>query len=112
MAPRPRRPAPACAPRYSPADARRRRRAPRTRSFATSRHRRHDIDALPLPGAHLSGWGCMGAAVAVVIPSWNSARLLPQCLDSLADQERVGEVLVVDNGSADGTPELLRERGV
>jgi GT2 family glycosyltransferase len=55
----------------------------------------------------------MGAApVAVVIPSWNSARLLSPCLDSLAGQEGVGEVLVVDNGSSDGTRELLRERGV
>jgi GT2 family glycosyltransferase len=50
--------------------------------------------------------------VAVVIPSWNSADLLPRCLDSLAGQSAVGELLVVDNGSTDGTPALLRERGV
>ncbi len=50
--------------------------------------------------------------VAVVIPSWNSADLLPRCLDSLAGQAGVAEVLVVDNGSTDGTPELLRERDV
>jgi GT2 family glycosyltransferase/SAM-dependent methyltransferase len=50
--------------------------------------------------------------VAVVIPSWNSATLLPGCLDSLARQDMEVELLVVDNGSTDGTPELLRERRV
>jgi GT2 family glycosyltransferase len=54
----------------------------------------------------------MASSVAVVIPAWNSAGLLGPCLDSLAGQEGVGEVLVVDNGSGDGTPELLLERGV
>jgi GT2 family glycosyltransferase len=48
----------------------------------------------------------------VVIPSWNSADLLPRCLDSLADQDGVGELLVVDNGSVDGTLDLLTTRGV
>jgi len=51
-------------------------------------------------------------SVAVVIPSWNSARLLPRCLDSLGDQDVPLELLVVDNGSTDGTVALLRERGV
>lgn len=50
--------------------------------------------------------------MAVVIPSWNSAGLLPRCLDSLADQGAELELMVVDNGSADGSVELLRERGV
>jgi GT2 family glycosyltransferase len=52
------------------------------------------------------------APVAVVIPSWNSRGLLPRCLDSLAGQGVATEVLVVDNGSTDGTVELLEERGV
>ena len=51
-------------------------------------------------------------SVAVVIPSWNSAGLLPRCLDSLADQGAELETMVVDNGSRDGSLELLRERGV
>lgn len=51
-------------------------------------------------------------AVAVVIPSWNSAGLLPRCLDSLEDQGVEIELLVVDNGSGDGSVELLRERSV
>ncbi|HEX5711870.1 MAG TPA: glycosyltransferase family 2 protein [Solirubrobacterales bacterium] len=50
--------------------------------------------------------------VAVVIPSWNSLELLPACLDSLRAQEAELELLVVDNGSADGSVEYLRERGV
>ncbi|HEX6781964.1 MAG TPA: glycosyltransferase family 2 protein [Solirubrobacterales bacterium] len=51
-------------------------------------------------------------SVAVVIPSWNSAGLLPRCLDSLAGQGAELETIVVDNGSRDGSLELLRERGV
>lgn len=51
------------------------------------------------------------AAVAIVIPSWNSVELLPRCLDSLAGQA-AHELIVVDNGSSDGTVELLEERGI
>jgi GT2 family glycosyltransferase len=50
--------------------------------------------------------------VAVVIPSWNSEALLGRCLDSLAGQGEGVEPLVVDNGSGDGSLELLRARGV
>jgi N-acetylglucosaminyl-diphospho-decaprenol L-rhamnosyltransferase len=50
--------------------------------------------------------------VAVVIPSWNSADLLPALLDSIAASEEEVELLVVDNGSRDGTLGLLRGRGV
>lgn len=50
--------------------------------------------------------------VAVVIPSWNSATLLPALLESLAADPEEVEILVVDNGSRDGTLDLLRERGI
>lgn len=51
--------------------------------------------------------------VAIVIPSWNSAALLPRCLDSLAGEgDGELETIVVDNGSTDGTVELLRERAI
>jgi GT2 family glycosyltransferase len=50
--------------------------------------------------------------VAVVIPTWNSAALLPRLLDSLAAQEEPLELLAVDNGSSDGTVELLAKRGI
>jgi hypothetical protein len=49
--------------------------------------------------------------VAVVIPSWNSADLLPACLDSLAAQGEI-ELVVVDNGSTDQTVDLLRRRSI
>ncbi len=48
----------------------------------------------------------------MVIPSWNSVTLLPALLDSLPADEAEVELLVVDNGSEDGTLELLRERRV
>lgn len=54
----------------------------------------------------------MASTVAVVIPSWNSERLLPRCLDSLAEQEIELELCVVDNGSSDGSVRLLEEREV
>jgi GT2 family glycosyltransferase len=50
--------------------------------------------------------------VAVVIPSWNSLELLPRCLASLRAQAEELELLVVDNGSADGSVEYLRKEGV
>ena len=46
---------------------------------------------------------------AVVIPNWDGRRWLPGCLDSLAGQTlRADEVLVVDNGSTDASPQLVR----
>lgn len=50
--------------------------------------------------------------VAVVIPSWNSLGLLRSCLGSLRDQGVDLELIVVDNGSGDGSVEYLREEGV
>jgi GT2 family glycosyltransferase len=51
-------------------------------------------------------------SVAVVVPSWNSLGLLPRCLGSLRDQGAAVELLVVDNGSVDGTVRYLDEEGV
>ena len=48
------------------------------------------------------------ARAAVVIPSWNGAHFLGECLRSLISQTHPGEVIVVDNGSTDGTAELVR----
>ncbi|MBI4227065.1 MAG: glycosyltransferase family 2 protein [Candidatus Omnitrophica bacterium] len=46
--------------------------------------------------------------VSVIIPSWNGRAQLAQCLASLARQTVApDEVLVVDNGSTDGTAEWL-----
>jgi hypothetical protein len=47
----------------------------------------------------------------VVIPNWNGRRWLPGCLEALAAQTlAAAETIVVDNGSTDGSRELLAER--
>lgn len=46
--------------------------------------------------------------VSVVIPTWNGRAFLAPCLDAIAAQtHRDLEVIVVDNGSTDGSLELL-----
>src|SRR5918999_3764271 len=52
--------------------------------------------------------------VSVVLPTRGRARYLEVALDSLDGQDRdePWELLVVDDGSDDGTAELLRRRGV
>jgi hypothetical protein len=48
---------------------------------------------------------------SVIVVSWNSARFLEGCLASLAAQRgAVMEVVVVDNGSTDGSAALARAR--
>ena len=48
-------------------------------------------------------------AVSVVVPAWNVAGLVPRCLDSLlAQTHRPLEIIVVDDGSTDGSGEVLR----
>jgi GT2 family glycosyltransferase len=51
-------------------------------------------------------------AVSVVIVNWNAKAFLTSCLESLTKQETASEVeiIVVDNGSADGSPEAVEER--
>ena len=50
------------------------------------------------------------AVVGVVVANWNRKELLRACLDSLARQRHSSfEVLVVDNGSTDGSPALIEE---
>ena len=52
----------------------------------------------------------MTPGVAVVIPNWNGSRWLPGCLQSIAAQTvPAAEVIVVDNGSTDGSLELLAD---
>jgi len=46
--------------------------------------------------------------VSVVIPSYNRAATLPRAIDSVLQQQRpVDEIIVVDDGSSDGTAEML-----
>jgi len=51
-------------------------------------------------------------SVAVVIPSWNTREFLPACLASLDSQGVDIELLVVDNGSTDGSVQYLEDEGV
>jgi glycosyltransferase involved in cell wall biosynthesis len=49
--------------------------------------------------------------VSVVLPVWNAAATLPECLDSLLAQSLEDfEILATDDGSTDGSRELLRAR--
>jgi hypothetical protein len=51
-------------------------------------------------------------SVTAVIPVWNGRDLLGRLLDSLERQTMpVAELLVIDNGSSDGAPELAASRG-
>jgi hypothetical protein len=47
---------------------------------------------------------------SVIIPNWNGRELLPICLDSLRRHCLPAEVIVVDDGSTDGSAALVRER--
>lgn len=52
---------------------------------------------------------CSAPAVSVVIPTFNRARDIGRCLDALVVQTfRDFEVLVCDDGSVDGTAEVVR----
>ena len=51
-------------------------------------------------------------SITAIVPVWNGRELLDRLLASLeAQTEPAAELLVVDNGSTDGAPELARARG-
>ena len=50
--------------------------------------------------------------ISLIIPIWNDEKFLNECLDSCLDQELSKddyEIICVDDGSTDRTPEILRE---
>ena len=49
--------------------------------------------------------------VSIVIPVYNVAEYLPQCLDSLSKQDYVGEmeIILVDDGSTDSSSSICKE---
>jgi glycosyltransferase involved in cell wall biosynthesis len=50
------------------------------------------------------------ANISVVIPSYNSEKYIGQTLQSICDQTVSDwECVVVDDGSTDGTPQIIRE---
>jgi rhamnopyranosyl-N-acetylglucosaminyl-diphospho-decaprenol beta-1,3/1,4-galactofuranosyltransferase len=54
----------------------------------------------------------MSPSVCAVVVTFNRGELLLECLDALAAQSHpVERVIVIDNASTDGTPDLLREHG-
>ena len=53
------------------------------------------------------------AKVTVVIPNYNGIKYIRDCMDSLYKQEDISfEILVVDNGSKDGSLEILKKEYV
>jgi GT2 family glycosyltransferase len=52
------------------------------------------------------------SGVTAIVPVWNGRALLEKLLAALERQTRpADELLVVDNGSVDGAPEMARDRG-
>ena len=47
---------------------------------------------------------------AVVVVTWNGERWIAGCIDSIASQEAVPHLVVVDNGSSDGTADIAKSR--
>ena len=51
-------------------------------------------------------------SITAIVPVWNGRELLARLFDSLDAQTlRADEVIVVDNGSTDGAPDLAQKRG-
>ena len=48
--------------------------------------------------------------LSVVIPTWNQARLVGEAVSALGQEGRDLEVMVVDDGSTDGTAEVIERR--
>ena len=49
--------------------------------------------------------------ISIIIPTLNRIKYLPRALDSALNQTyKASEIIVVDNGSSDGTLELLKEK--
>lgn len=51
-----------------------------------------------------------GCRTTVVIPNYNGMKYMENCLDSLFCGSRIPSVIVVDNGSLDGSCELVRDK--
>lgn len=47
--------------------------------------------------------------IAIVIPNWNGEEYLSACLESLSAQTIPANILVVDNGSVDGSLAIIKE---
>ena len=70
--------------------------------LARGRRRRAPLDA---PAAAFAG------SISAVVPARDEALRIGPCLDALLADPDLSEVIVVDDGSTDGTAELARARG-
>lgn len=52
----------------------------------------------------------MKVKVTVVIPNWNGADYISQCIDSLLEQTIKHTLIVVDNGSVDNSIEIIEKK--
>jgi GT2 family glycosyltransferase len=71
------------------------------------------VQACPGENTQASGLASEGQTgyVSIVIPNWNGKHFLKDCLDSLLLQTYKDlEIIVVDNGSKDGSIEFLQEQ--
>ena len=51
-------------------------------------------------------------SIAAIVPVWNGRELMDRLIASVQRQTRpASELIVVDNGSSDGAPDLARQRG-
>jgi GT2 family glycosyltransferase len=46
----------------------------------------------------------------IVVPNWNGAGMIARCLTSLENQSEIAKIIVVDNGSSDGSVSLIKKQ--
>jgi glycosyltransferase involved in cell wall biosynthesis len=80
----------------------------RDRGPAHSMHRR----AHPTEGGHSSRERTAEVSVLAVVPAFNECANLPRVVADLSRVMPVKNILIVDDGSTDGTPEVLPRLGV
>src|ERR1044072_3566644 len=57
-----------------------------------------------------SAWSAAVADLSVLIPVYNEERTLERLLDAVEERPEVSELVIVDDGSTDKTPEILSAR--
>jgi len=53
----------------------------------------------------------VGIEVSIIIPNWNGGEVLAECLESILvhTQDTDFELIIVDNGSTDSSPHIIRQ---